>query len=133
VPDSKKINILYFEDRKDQQLPIMQGLPRIIGESHITVLSSLYRAKAYLDSALIQNYDIVITDYMFPGLSAKELLSEFEHCGKTVIFHTCITEQDFCEDCISVLGYVPLNFKFVRKATPDYLRIISDLILNEVT
>ncbi len=96
------------------------------------MLSSLHRAKVYLDSVLIQNYDVVISDYMFPGLSAKELLPEFEKCGKTVIFHTCISEKDFCQDCLDVLGYMPLNFKFVRKATPDYLRIISDLILNEV-
>lgn len=128
----QKINILYFEDNKSAQIPITKGIPKIIGESHITVLSSLARARIYLDSVLIQNYDIVITDYMFPGISAKDLLSEFEHCGKTVIFHTCITEQDFCEDCIEVLGYVPLNFKFVRKATPNYLNTISNLILNEV-
>ena len=132
MPNSKKINILYFEDNKTCQIPITKGVPQIIGECHITVLSSLYRAKAYLDSALIQNYDIVITDYMFPGVSAKELLSEFEHCGKTVIFHTCISEKDFCKDCLDVLGYMPLNFKFVRKATEGYLKTITQLIQNEV-
>jgi len=132
VRNSKKINILYFEDDRACQVPITKGIPKIIGECHITVLSSLYRAKTYLDSALIKNYDIVITDYMFPGLSAKKLLYEFEHCGKTVIFHTCISEKDFCKDCMDVLGYIPLNFKFVEKATNSYFQTITQLIQNEV-
>ena len=132
MPNTKKINILYFEDDRSCQVPILRGIPKIIGECHITVLSSLYRAETYLNSALIQNYDIIITDYIFPGLCAKKLLSQFENCGKTVIFHTCISEKDFCKDCVDVLGYMPLNFKFVEKATDGYFQKITQLIQNEV-
>lgn len=109
-------NILLFEDDKSTQQLIIGYISKTTG-AKIRTESTLLNADIYLKSHLIENFDVIICDWMFPIMNAESKLREFRDCGKPVIFYTCLGETNFLEKVYKHLGEIPKSFYYHQKGT----------------
>jgi CheY-like chemotaxis protein len=128
---TRSVNILHFEDDKGTQYIVKKALKNNYN-ARIKTESTLLNCESLVSTYLVNSFDVIICDYMFPTVSAEERLEVFAKCKKYVIFHTCIDLVDFQERVNKRLGYVPSNFIHCRKAqgsgTDPLIKLIDDII-----
>lgn len=123
--ESDTISILHFDDEKMARTMLKLKLSteydiRFFGES------TLKNAEMYLGPAWIDNFNVIVCDYCMPDVNAGHKLKLFAECKKNIIFYSCLTEDQFCKNVYSILGYIPFNFRFVQKCDPkQFDKIIS--------
>ncbi len=81
-----------------------------------------------INTHLIENYDAIIADFITPICDASHCLNILSKCSKPIIFYSCLDEKDFRERCLSKLGYIPDNFKFIQKSSFFSLEDIRQII-----
>ena len=126
------ISVLHFEDDRINQQLIKDSLTKILG-AEVTTESTLRNKDFHLDPKICQqSYDAIICDYMFPTICADSILKDLSKCGVMVIFYTCLDSGDFYERVLKVLGRMPNNFKFIKKASPNNIQNICTLIRDNL-
>tara|TARA_R110002020_G_scaffold204750_1_gene409075 strand:+ start:2155 stop:2547 length:393 start_codon:yes stop_codon:yes gene_type:complete len=123
---NKPLNILCYEDDEVNQ-KLLKRVAQTL-DAKISIRDNYMRAKTILSTHLVQDYDVIIADYMMPYQDAGSVLNELAETKKTVVFFTCLSQEDFIDNCKKIIGRVPDNFKFVRKATPGMLSKLKDFI-----
>lgn len=123
---NKPLNILCYEDDEVNQ-KLLKRVAQTL-DAKISIRDNYMRAKTILSTHLIQDYDVIIADYMMPYQDAGSVLNELAETKKTVVFFTCLSQEDFIDNCKKIIGRVPDNFKFIRKATPGMLSKLKDFI-----
>jgi len=123
---SKPLNILCYEDDEINQ-NLLKKVAQAL-DAKISIRGNYMRAKTILSTHLVQDYDVIIADYMMPYQDAGSVLNELAETKKTVVFFTCLSQDEFIDNCKKIIGRVPDNFKFVRKATPGMLSKLKSFI-----
>ena len=130
--EAAELSVLHFEDDRLTQSLLRKRLKKKYN-ARIRTESTLLNIEALCNTHLVQNFDFIICDFMFPTVSAQEKLDVLADCKKYIIFYTCLDKIDFQERCHKGLGFVPSNFIHCRKAHPrglDYLLEKIDQIIN---
>ncbi len=124
---SRSVSILHFEDDKTTQLLIKKRL-KLEYNAKIRTESTLLNLGVYCNTKLIESFDLIICDFMFPTVSAEERLEILSGCDKYIIFYTCLDRVEFQERVYNKLGYIPTNFIHCRKAH----RSGMDQLINQI-
>ena len=128
---NRTINILHFEDEKSIQETIKKRM-KMEFHARVETESTLHNLDIYFKTHLIDQFNIVICDFCFPGESAETKLEILAKSKKTIIFNSCIDEDDFFSTVWDKLGYIPTNFVFVRKADKLGLDPLISAIRNQL-
>jgi len=124
----KTVSILHFEDDKLNQILVKKILEKRFG-AYVRTEGSLNNVDWYIEHPhLLERYNAIICDYMFPNIDATIKLKEFARCDKPIIFYTCLDEDDWKFRVIRKLGHIPKNFSHLRKANRDGQTTLCELI-----
>ena len=126
--ECKTLEILHFDDCADDRHAVETYLKQVYGDIAYTEESTLLNLEGYLTSPLVDYFDVIICDYCMPVVDAGQKLKFLADCNKEVIFYTCLSQRQFVENVRSKLGYIPFNFKFIQKATPDMFQNLTACI-----
>tara|TARA_R110002020_G_scaffold2048_3_gene9414 strand:- start:3126 stop:3524 length:399 start_codon:yes stop_codon:yes gene_type:complete len=127
----RTINILHFEDDKVSQKLIKKRM-KMEFHARVKTESTLHNLDIYFKTHLIDQFHVVICDFCFPGESADSKLEILAKSKKTIIFNTCLDEDDFHMAVWDKLGDIPSNFVFVRKADKLGLGPLISAIRNQL-
>jgi len=124
----KTVSILHFEDDKVNQMMVKKLLQKRF-EAYVRTESTLNNVDLYIENPhLLERYNAIICDYMFPKVDATVKLEAFSKCDKPVIFYTCLDKDDWEFRVIRKLGHIPKNFSHLRKAAKDGHTTLCELI-----
>lgn len=123
----KTLNVLHFEDEKTNQLIVKEKLKNRFGASTQTE-SSLLNLNIYFKTHFIDQFDLVICDWNFPSYNIELDLPTLEKSHKPILFYSCLDRQDWLHRVKKILGKIPDNFSFARKASDDIIGAIRDII-----
>ncbi len=124
----KLIRILLFEDDRTQQTIIKDRLKKEDFPVRLRTERTYYNTEALIKSPFESLFDVIICDVMMPEISAYDKLKDLADTRKPIIFYTCVCEEEFCEQCKKILGTIPYNFKFIRKASEGNLSRLMNTI-----
>ena len=129
--EDKTFNVLCVEDDISTQKILKDYLTKKLPlnfEPQSTVLG----AQRYIQAEPYDTIDLIVCDWMLPVWDASYLIKDLYSLGKVVIFFTCLDEDDLKNRVKTILGFYPKNFKYVQKATRDYLAKLTRFISEEM-
>jgi len=123
----KTLNVLHFEDEKTNQMIVRHKLKNKFGATTQTE-STLQNLDIYFKTHYIDQFDLVICDWNFPIFNIELKLPTLAKSGKPILFYSCIDECEWLERVKKVLGKIPDNFTFNRKACDDIISTIRNIL-----
>ncbi|MCP4989033.1 MAG: response regulator [Colwellia sp.] len=129
--EDKTFNVLCVEDDISTQKILKDYLTKKFSlnfEPQSTVLG----AQRYIQAEPYDTVDLIVCDWMLPVWDASYLIKDLYSLGKVVIFFTCLEENDLKSRVKSIIGFYPKSFKYVQKATKDYLAKLTGFISEEI-
>lgn len=124
----KTVSILHFEDDKVNQLMVRKLLKKRFN-AYVRTEDTLNNVHLYVEYPhLLERYNAIICDYMFPKVDATAKLKILSECDKPIIFYTCLDREDWEFRVIRKLGTIPKNFTHLRKASKDGHTTLCELI-----
>jgi response regulator RpfG family c-di-GMP phosphodiesterase len=130
---TKPVKILHFEDQPTITEMVRKKVASELG-GKVKSWNNLHNLKYYVENKYILNkYSAIVCDVMFPSLSAYNCMHDLFRLaedGKSIIFYSCIDEDDFRGEARKILGVkeLPENFKYVQKASENNLTRICNYI-----
>jgi len=124
----KTVSILHFEDDRINQVMVREILKKRF-QAYVRTEDTLNNVDLYIEYPhLLERYNAIICDYMFPKVDASVKFEAFANCGKPVIFYTCLDKDDWEFRVIRKLGHIPKSFSHLRKASKDGHTTLCELI-----
>lgn len=123
----KTLNVLHFEDDLANQEIVKQNLTNKFGAKTHTE-SSLQNLDIYFKTHYIENFDLIICDWNFPVFDIELKLATLENSAKPILFYSCLDRCEWLKKVKRVLGKIPDNFSFARKASDDIIGAIREII-----
>lgn len=123
----KTLNVLHFEDDSANQLIVREKLRMDFGATTQTE-SSLINLDIYFKTHFIDTFDLIVCDWNFRVFNIERKLSTLENSGKPILFYSCLDKCDWLQKVKRVLGKIPDNFSFARKAQDDFCGAIREII-----
>lgn len=125
---AKTLTVLHFEDDKITRFFISEKLKMDFGAAKVTSESSLINIEIYLKTHMIDNFDLLLFDWHMPVYDIEGFLPLIAKCHKPILFYTCLDYDEWAERVTKILGRIPKNFKFARKAQDDITETIRAIL-----
>lgn len=123
----KTLEVLHFEDDSTTRYIVKESLKRKFGAT-VKQENSLINLDIYLRTRMLDRFDLLIFDWCMPVYPIDGFLPLMAKCDKPILFYTCLDYDDWAQRVTKILGRIPDNFKFNRKAYDDIIKSIWSIL-----